>query len=343
MHRVITRVVRAAVSRHEERLTRESRTERVITSATGVAPERQVQRMETLAAILRSLATFAIYGIAVLTCMAIIGIPLAPLLASAGVGGVALGFGAQSLVKDFLSGIFMIIEDQYGVGDYIDTGEAIGFVEDEKFDLTELECVALNHVEQPARRGDEHIDARLDQQRNPFLRALAGADVELVRLGQRPVVVDARNRLHAPPVAVRQAHAVDALGAADVRVAIAAYRNRLVGGQAAGHAAHPQHLVADVAVDELVDLGQLALAGQRVRVHAGDQLELRLAVVGGDVRVRERRAQRRRVRRKGQIARGQHAQAFFAAARMASCVRRSATPPPGSCRIPPTVSPSNSP
>ena len=86
VHRVITRVVRAAVSRHEERLTRESRTERV-TSATGVAPERQVQRMETLAAILRSLATFAIYGIAVLTCMAIIGIPLAPLLASAGVGG----------------------------------------------------------------------------------------------------------------------------------------------------------------------------------------------------------------------------------------------------------------
>lgn len=138
VHRVITRVVRAAVSRHEERLTRESRTERVITSATGVAPERQVQRMETLAAILRSLATFAIYGIAVLTCMAIIGIPLAPLLASAGVGGVALGFGAQSLVKDFLSGIFMIIEDQYGVGDYIDTGEAIGFVEDVSLRVTKL-------------------------------------------------------------------------------------------------------------------------------------------------------------------------------------------------------------
>jgi small conductance mechanosensitive channel len=138
VHRVITRVVRAAVGRHEERLTRESRTERVITSATGVAPERQVQRMETLAAILRSVATAGIYGLAVLTCMAIIGIPLAPLLASAGVGGVALGFGAQSLVKDFLSGIFMIIEDQYGVGDYIDTGEAIGYVEDVSLRVTKL-------------------------------------------------------------------------------------------------------------------------------------------------------------------------------------------------------------
>ena len=61
--------------------------------------------------------------------MALVGIPLGPLLASASVGGVALGFGAQSLVKDFLSGIFMIVEDQYGVGDVIDTGEVVGTVE----------------------------------------------------------------------------------------------------------------------------------------------------------------------------------------------------------------------
>jgi small conductance mechanosensitive channel len=70
--------------------------------------------------------------------MAIVGIPLGPLLASAGVGGVALGFGAQSLVKDFLSGIFMILEDQYGVGDIIDTGEAIGTVEEVSLRVTRL-------------------------------------------------------------------------------------------------------------------------------------------------------------------------------------------------------------
>ena len=68
----------------------------------------------------------------------LLGIPLAPLLASAGVGGVALGFGAQSLVKDFLSGIFMILEDQYGVGDVIDTGEAIGTVEEVTLRVTRL-------------------------------------------------------------------------------------------------------------------------------------------------------------------------------------------------------------
>jgi small conductance mechanosensitive channel len=62
---------------------------------------------------------------AILTVMGLLGLPLGPLLASAGVGGVALGFGAQSLVKDFLSGIFMIFEDQYGVGDVVDMGEGL--------------------------------------------------------------------------------------------------------------------------------------------------------------------------------------------------------------------------
>jgi len=70
--------------------------------------------------------------------MSLLGIPLAPLLASAGVGGLALGFGAQSLVKDFLSGVFMIMEDQYGVGDVIDVGEVIGTVEDVTLRITSL-------------------------------------------------------------------------------------------------------------------------------------------------------------------------------------------------------------
>ena len=56
-------------------------------------------------------------------------IDLAPLLASAGIAGLALGFGAQSLVKDILAGLFMLLEDQYGVGDIVDVGEAVGTVE----------------------------------------------------------------------------------------------------------------------------------------------------------------------------------------------------------------------
>jgi small conductance mechanosensitive channel len=60
------------------------------------------------------------------------------MLASASVGGVALAFGAQSLVKDFLSGVFMIVEDQYGVGDVIDTGEVVGTVENVSLRVTQL-------------------------------------------------------------------------------------------------------------------------------------------------------------------------------------------------------------
>ena len=61
-----------------------------------------------------------------------------PLILSAGVVGIAIGFGAQSLVKDFLTGIFMILEDQYAVGDFVDTGEAIGTVEEVGLRLTRL-------------------------------------------------------------------------------------------------------------------------------------------------------------------------------------------------------------
>ena len=58
-----------------------------------------------------------------------IGINLGPLIAGAGIVGVAVGFGAQSIVKDFLSGMFMLVEDQYGVGDSVDVGLASGTVE----------------------------------------------------------------------------------------------------------------------------------------------------------------------------------------------------------------------
>ncbi len=58
-----------------------------------------------------------------------IGVTLGPLLASAGVAGLAIGFGAQNLVKDFLAGLFMLLEDQYGVGDVVDVGDVTGTVE----------------------------------------------------------------------------------------------------------------------------------------------------------------------------------------------------------------------
>ncbi|SDP16218.1 small conductance mechanosensitive channel [Pedococcus dokdonensis] len=138
--RSIGRVVRVTLARSDARRSREpaSRAGRVLAQATGAAHERHRQRTLTMGSLLRSSVTFIVALVTILTVMGIVGINLAPVLATAGVGGVALGFGAQSLVKDFLSGIFMILEDQYGVGDVIDTGEAIGTVEEVSLRVTRL-------------------------------------------------------------------------------------------------------------------------------------------------------------------------------------------------------------
>jgi small conductance mechanosensitive channel len=71
----------------------------------------------------------AIFSVAIMLILGELGVDLAPLLASAGIAGIALGFGAQNLVKDFIAGLFMLLEDQYGVGDVVDVGEASGTVE----------------------------------------------------------------------------------------------------------------------------------------------------------------------------------------------------------------------
>ena len=97
-------------------------------TATGI-PERRQQRAEAIGSVLLSFATATVYSIAALMILAEIGIELGPLLASAGIAGIALGFGAQTLVKDLLAGLFMLLEDQYGVGDAVDVGEASGTVE----------------------------------------------------------------------------------------------------------------------------------------------------------------------------------------------------------------------
>ncbi|MGH3450784.1 MAG: mechanosensitive ion channel family protein [Haloechinothrix sp.] len=91
--------------------------------------ERRRQRAQTIGSVLKSIATFLILGVAILEILAELGINIGPIVASAGIVGVALGFGAQNLVRDFLSGMFMMVEDQYGVGDFVDVGEAAGTVE----------------------------------------------------------------------------------------------------------------------------------------------------------------------------------------------------------------------
>ena len=90
---------------------------------------------------LRSVASLASGASLLITILGELGINLGPLIAGAGIVGVAIGFGAQSLVKDFLSGIFMLVEDQYGVGDIVDVGEATGTVEAVSLRTTRLRDV----------------------------------------------------------------------------------------------------------------------------------------------------------------------------------------------------------
>ncbi|WBB57268.1 mechanosensitive ion channel family protein [Verrucosispora sp. WMMD573] len=131
VHRTIRRLVRSTSDAGVPTMLRPLR-ERIPSAATEpgeFVPERRRQRAEAVGSVLRSLSTAFIFGIALLMVLKEFSFDLAPLLASAGIAGVALGFGAQSLVKDLIAGLFMLIEDQYGVGDNVDLGEATGVVE----------------------------------------------------------------------------------------------------------------------------------------------------------------------------------------------------------------------
>jgi small-conductance mechanosensitive channel len=98
-------------------------------ASTASGRMRASQRAQTIGLVLRSIAKVVVISLAVLMILDELGLDLAPLLAGAGIVGVAVGFGSQTLVRDFLSGMFMLIEDQFGVGDLINTGEATGVVE----------------------------------------------------------------------------------------------------------------------------------------------------------------------------------------------------------------------
>jgi moderate conductance mechanosensitive channel len=104
----------------------------------GTRAERRRQRAEALGSVLRSFASVTIFSIAAMMVLGELGVDLAPLLASAGIAGVALGFGAQNLVKDYFAGLFMLIEDQYGVGDNVDLGEVSGTVEEVGLRITTI-------------------------------------------------------------------------------------------------------------------------------------------------------------------------------------------------------------
>ena len=103
-----------------------------------VMEQRTVQRSKAVGQIVKSTIALITWSVATILVLSILGINVAPILASAGIAGVALGFGAQTLIKDFLAGIFIILEDQYGIGDIVDLGPAVGTVEEVGLRITRL-------------------------------------------------------------------------------------------------------------------------------------------------------------------------------------------------------------
>jgi small-conductance mechanosensitive channel len=140
VNRTITKItLRMAEGTMSERLREKTRT--IFDGSPVLISERRRQRAETMGSVLRSIASIIILGTAAITVLGYIGLDPTPFLASASIIGVAVAFGAQNLVKDFLTGMFMLLEDQYGVGDVIDVGTAKGTVEAVSLRTTRLRDV----------------------------------------------------------------------------------------------------------------------------------------------------------------------------------------------------------
>jgi small conductance mechanosensitive channel len=96
------------------------------------------KRAETLQSVIRFVLSITIITVAVVMILGELGIEIGPILAAAGVIGVAIGFGAQNLVKDFLSGFFILLEDQFRIGDWVAVGGVSGLVEKINLRITVL-------------------------------------------------------------------------------------------------------------------------------------------------------------------------------------------------------------
>ncbi|MFD6447477.1 mechanosensitive ion channel family protein [Promicromonospora sp. NPDC060204] len=155
----------------------------VFGAANPRAAERRAQRARTVGSVLNSTVNIVIGTIMALSILQIIGMPITGLLTGAGVVGVAIGFGAQSLVKDFLSGVLLLIEDQFGVGDNVDLGAGvIGTVEAMGLRLTQVR--AFDGTLWYVRNGEI---VRAGNRTQEWSRAVApvqvplGADIDAVR------------------------------------------------------------------------------------------------------------------------------------------------------------------
>lgn len=106
--------------------------------AAALLTERHAQRATAIGHLLKSIAIAVIWTIAITTVLETLHIDIGPILASAGIVGFAIGFGSQELIKDYFSGIALILEDQFGVGDVVEVNNVTGTVEEVTLRVTRL-------------------------------------------------------------------------------------------------------------------------------------------------------------------------------------------------------------
>ena len=122
----VQRLVRGVVSGVKGRA---GATDTKALESSPMAEARLIQRTRTIGSVLTNLITWGTSVVILMMVLSELGVAISALIAGAGFAGAALGFGAQSLVKDVISGIFIVFEDQYGVGDSVDLGQATGMIE----------------------------------------------------------------------------------------------------------------------------------------------------------------------------------------------------------------------
>lgn len=110
-------------------------------TASPLQAVRVVQRTRTLGSVLNNVVTVLVAGLALILILQTVGVNVVTILGAAGVVGAGLAFGAQNIVKDMLNGIFMVAEDQLGVGDVVDVGPATGVVEAVGIRVTQIRDV----------------------------------------------------------------------------------------------------------------------------------------------------------------------------------------------------------
>ena len=135
LRRLITRAVRKATGQPPQFKLKAAQ---VLVDATTLPAERREQRILALGSLASSTVTFVIFFVAILMILAELGFNITTIVAGTSVVAVTLAFGVQSIVKDLISGIFMLVEDQLGVGDYVDMEKASGTVEEVGLRITRL-------------------------------------------------------------------------------------------------------------------------------------------------------------------------------------------------------------